>query len=258
MSEVLMQYGIDSEGASIFDLMIRKSTMVFQSGTPGFEYKRSDMSSHVHFVGPLLPFSGKKDTTPWFNEKLRQFEKIILVTQGTVEKDCEKIIIPTLEAFKDSNYLVVVTTGGSQTAELRNRYPQKNIVIEDFIAFNDIMPYADVYITNGGYGGVLLSIQNRLPMVVAGIHEGKNEINARIGYFKLGINLKTEKPSPEKISQAVEKIFGDQTFAMNVRKLSDEFNRYDPNKLSQKYISRILRRVSREKLLVQMETSFIY
>jgi hypothetical protein len=29
-------------------------------------------------------------------------------------------------------------------------------------------------------GGVLLGIQNKLPMVVAGVHEGKNEINTRM------------------------------------------------------------------------------
>lgn len=45
------------------------------------------------------------------------------------------------------------------------------------------------------------SIVNKLPMVVAGIHEGKNEICARVGYFKLGINLRTENPKPEKIKK---------------------------------------------------------
>ena len=29
-----------------------------------------------------------------------------------------------------------------------------------------------------GYGGVMLGIENQLPLVVAGLHEGKNEINA--------------------------------------------------------------------------------
>ena len=102
------------------------------------------------------------------------------------------MIVPTLEAFKNSNTLVICTTGGSQTKELRAAYPQANFIIEDFIPFNDVMPYADVYITNGGYGGVMLGVENNLPMVVAGIHEGKNEICARVGFFKLGINLKTE------------------------------------------------------------------
>ena len=51
-----------------------------------------------------------------------------------------KIIVPTLEAFKDTDVLIIATTGGSRTQELRNRYPYANILIEDFIPFNDIMP----------------------------------------------------------------------------------------------------------------------
>ena len=128
------------------------------------------MSDHIFFAGPLLPYNKKKQGTSWYNEKLSQYDKVILVTQGTVEQDVEKLIVPTLEAFHNSDCLVVVTTGGSGTAELRNKYSGPNIIIEDFIPFDDIMPYADVYVTNGGYGGVLLSIQNQLPMVVAGMH----------------------------------------------------------------------------------------
>jgi UDP:flavonoid glycosyltransferase YjiC (YdhE family) len=56
---------------------------------------------------------------------------VILVTQGTVEKDVTKIIEPTLEAFKNTNYLVIATTGGSKTAALKTKYPQENFIIED-------------------------------------------------------------------------------------------------------------------------------
>ena len=87
------------------------------------------------------------------------------------------------------------------------------------------MPYADVYVTNGGYGGVLLSIQNQLPMVVAGVHEGKNEINARVGYFKLGINLKTEKPSALQLRKSVEEILSSDVYSQNVKRLSEEFKK---------------------------------
>ena len=171
MKGILADYGIDSGGSNIFDIMVKKSTLVLQSGTPSFEYTRSDLSNHVHFVGPLLPHTKKKEGKKWFNDKLSQYDKVILVTQGTVEKDIEKLLIPTLEAFKNSDCLVIVTTGGSQTPELRTRYSQENIIIEDFIPFDQVMPLADVYVTNGGYGGVLLSIQHKLPMVVSGVHE---------------------------------------------------------------------------------------
>ena len=102
------------------------------------------------------------------------------------------------------------------------------------------MPYCDVYVTNGGYGGVMLGIENNLPLVVAGMHEGKNEINARVGYFKLGINLKTEKPIPMQIGKSVGEVLSNNIYRNNVKQLSKEFSLYDPQKLCASYIDDIL------------------
>lgn len=248
MTKILNSHGIDTGNANIFDILIQKSTVVLQSGTPGFEYKRSDISKHIAFAGPLLPVSKKKEGQRWNHAKLKQYNKVILVTQGTVETDAEKLLIPTLEAFKNSDTLVIVTTGGAGTAELRKKYPERNIIIEDFIAFDDVMPYADAYITNGGYGGVLLSIQNELPMVVAGIHEGKNEINARVGYFKLGINLKTEKPSAAQIKKAVAEVLSNNIYLKNVKQLNSEFKQYQPTQILEHTIKALVKQPSKQKL----------
>ena len=156
------------------------------------------------------------------------------------EKDIEKILVPTLRAFKNTDILVVATTGGTGTEELRKRFPDRNFIIEDFIPFGDVMPYADMYITNGGYGGVMLGIENKLPMIVAGLHEGKNEICARVGYFKLGINLRTEKPRPENIRSAAEEIFNNGVYKRNVAELCKEFARYEPNRLFAQYVDEML------------------
>ena len=246
MSKILAQYGITTNGSNIFDILIKKSTIVVQSGTPGFEYKRSDLSKHIHFVGPLLPYHAKKDRKAWFNEKLNQYSRVVLVTQGTVETDIEKLLVPTLEAFKNTDILVVATTGGAHTERLRNNYPHANIIIEDFIPFEDVMPYADVYVTNGGYGGVLLSIQNNLPMVVAGVHEGKNEINARVGYFNLGVNLQTEYPTVKQLQKAVEEVINNPVYLNNVSQLNQEFNEYDPQRSVAEHVASLLRKTNKK------------
>ena len=77
-------------------------------------------------------------------------------------------------------------------------------------------------------------------MVVAGVHEGKNEICARVGYFNLGINLATEKPTPVQIKNAVEKILANTTYRTNVEQLSKEFNRYHPGELCGRYVAAVL------------------
>ncbi|MBD2702356.1 hypothetical protein IC229_17030 [Spirosoma sp. BT702] len=80
-----------------------------------------------------------------------------------------------------------------------------------------------IYVTNGGFGGVLLALKHGLPMVVAGLHEGKNEIASRIGYFNFGINLNTETPKVEATSKAVETVANSIMYKVNVRRLADEF-----------------------------------
>ena len=241
MHQLLDANNIAHNRENVFDMLIQKSDLLLQSGTPGFEYYRSDKSKHVHFIGPLLPYDAGQHTTQWFDERLNHYKRVVLVTQGTVEKDVTKIIEPALEAFKNSSTLVVCTTGGSQTADLRKKYPQSNIIIEDFIPFNDVMPYADAYITNGGYGGVLLGIENNLPLVVAGVHEGKNEICARVGYFKLGINLKTEKPIPQQLRKAVDEVISNPVYKGNVHKLAAEFEQYHPAKLFAMHVAGLLK-----------------
>jgi MGT family glycosyltransferase len=239
LKDMLAGYGIDCPDTNLFDVLVKKSSVVLQSGTPSFEYKRSDIGHNIHFVGPLLPYSDNK-APEWYSEKLARYDKVILVTQGTVEKDVEKLIVPTLEAFKETNCLVIVTTGGSNTKELRDRFPYHNVIIEDFIPFDSIMPYVDVYVTNGGYGGVLLGIQNGLPMVVAGVHEGKSEICARVGYFRLGINLRTEKPSARQIRKSVEEVLSNDDYQHHTRRLAREFATYQPGPLSAHYIAQAL------------------
>lgn len=239
--DILSRYNIETK-KSIFDVGYEMSNLVLQNGAPGFEYPRTDLGKNIRFMGPLFPASSGKKTlqSKLSTENLKRYKKVILVTQGTVERDVNKLLVPSIEAFKDSNYFLVVTTGGSQTNELRDKYASQNIHIADFIPFDEIMPLCDVYISNGGFGGVMYGIMNKLPMVVAGVHEGKNEINARIGYLKYGINLKTETPTPQQLSEAVEQIINDNQYKRNVVRLANEFAQYDAGALCEQYIGEVL------------------
>jgi MGT family glycosyltransferase len=237
---LLKERNISCNTDNAFDALVEKSTIFLQSGTPGFEYHRSDLGKHIRYLGPLLPYNSKNKKDTWYDDRLKEYKTIILVTQGTVEKDPNKLLEPVLKAFKDTDKLLIVTTGGSGTADLRNKYNGPNVIIEDFIAFEDVMPHAHIFISNGGFGGVMQGIQHGLPMVVAGIHEGKNEINARINYFRYGINLATEFPTPVQLLNAVKTITTDNTYKENINRLKNEFANYKPNELFAGYVNEVL------------------
>ncbi|WMJ73696.1 glycosyltransferase [Cytophagaceae bacterium ABcell3] len=241
-NKILKKYGLEPVNDVIFDVAVRYPSLFLQSGVLGFEYKRSDMSHKVKFVGPLLPY--KKPTaenTFEHEEKLSKYDKVILVSQGTVDnKEPEKLMIPALEALKDSNSLVIVATGGANTEEIRNKYGKDNIIVEDFVDFDYIMPKCDLYITNGGYGSTLMALSHGVPLVAAGLNEGKNEITARIGYFKLGVNLGTDTPTSAQLGKAVRDVLSNKVYAQNVEKLSKEFQEYDAYQVCEKYINDVI------------------
>jgi len=233
---ILAAHGLAPIEGSLFDVSYRSPNLVFQSGVPGFAYPRRDPNPKVKFVGALLPYKAAIATAFSQLEKLDRYKQVILISQGTVDnKDPRKLIVPALEALQDTGALLIVTTGYSQTEELRRFYPQDNIIIEDYIDF--ILDHTELFICNGGYGSVLLSLSKGVPLLTAGVREGKNDINAHIDYFGVGIDLRTESPKPTAIRRAAERLLSEPQWKQNVARLRDEFSDYHPYELIDAYLS---------------------
>lgn len=237
----LHEHGIVFERALFPHILTTQASIYLHIGIPEFEYQRPDLGQNIRFIGALLPYQAdSQNHQAWYDDRLIQYDKMVLVTQGTVEKDTAKLIEPTLEAFQGTDVLVIVTTGDSNTQALREKYNAPNIIIESFIPFNDVMPYANVYITNGGYGGTLLSLSHKLPMVAAGVHEGKSEVCARIGYFGAGINLNTETPAKEAIREAAEEVMRNNQYKNKATEICDKMAQYQSEQLCADYIAELL------------------
>jgi UDP:flavonoid glycosyltransferase YjiC (YdhE family) len=237
-NDMLASHGLAPIKGSLFDVSYRSPDVVFQSGVPGFAYPRRDPNPRVKFVGALLPY--KATITRAFSqpEKLDKYKRVILISQGTVDnKDPGKLIVPALEALKDTDALLIAATGYSRTEELRQSYPQDNTIIEDYVDFDSILKHTDLFICNGGYGSTLLSLSKGVPVLAAGIREGKNDVNARVDYFGVGIDLRTESPKPDDIRRAAERILSEPRWKQNVARLRDELSGYHPNELIDAYLS---------------------
>lgn len=209
----------------------RCSEAIIQTGPESFDFPRRHVNPKVHYVGALLPY---RPTTPagpeaGDGEAWPAYPATLVVTQGTVDNlDQDKLIIPALEAVKDMDALVIVATGGRGTEALKAKYPQRNIVVRDFVDFAHVFGFTDVFITNGGFGGVQLSLSMGVPLVVSGINEGKSDVNARVEYAGVGINLGSDSPKPAAIAKAVENILANPNWKERARKMQEQFDGTDP------------------------------
>jgi UDP:flavonoid glycosyltransferase YjiC (YdhE family) len=203
---------------------------VFLNGSPGLEFPGYRPMSNAEYVGPLVPArAALPPDAPLPPAVLDPTAKVVAVSQGTVDHtDPTKLIVPALEALADGPYVVVATTAGARTEELRRRFGATNVFVEDFVDYDVLFPHVDVFVTNGGFGSVLAAMRHGVPVVAAGKTEGKNDINARIGHNRLGIDLRKERPKPARIRAAVGRVLADPTFSANVDALRAELESYDP------------------------------
>lgn len=104
---IVAAYGLPPIEGSLFDVFYRCPDVVFQSGVPGFAYPRHDPNPKVKFVGALQPYKAPSATSFTHSEKLAKYKQVILISQGTVEKDASKLIVPGLEALKDTDALLM-------------------------------------------------------------------------------------------------------------------------------------------------------
>lgn len=206
-----------------------RTRRVFLHGSPGLEFPGYRPLHNAEYVGPLVPARRALTSTPLPGSVTDPTSKVVAVSQGTVDNaEPDKLIVPTIEAFKDSEYVVVATTAGAHTEALRTRFPQSNVVIADFIDYDDLFPHVDVFVTSGGFGSNLAAFLNGVAVVGAGKREGKNDINARIGHNGLGIDLRKERPKPAAIRKAVHRLVQDPSYAASVAALRAELLAYDP------------------------------
>ncbi len=201
-----------------------RSAIVMQPTVPQFEYALPDLPQHVYFIGPIQLSVDSNFTPPeWWPKIISGEKKVILINQGTIAKNINNLIKPAIEALRDEDvYVIAVPLSDGQF----NSIPS-NTFTSTFIPFANLLPYIDLMITNGGYGGVQNALSYGIPLILAGATEDKMEVSARVEFTKVGINLRKNNPTPKQIKSAVNKVFSNDTYRENAKRIQNEMAKFD-------------------------------
>ena len=204
---------------------------VFLNGSPGLEFPGYRPLANAEYVGPMVPARrAVGPDTPLPTVVLDPTSKVVAVSQGTVDNgDPGKLIVPTIEALKDarpssSSRRPRGWEQGSCAPGSRSRTSSSrtsSTMTTSSPTWRRSLPAA-------GSAAVLAAFLHGVPVVGAGKREGKNDVNARVGHNKLGIDLRRERPKPSAIRKAVGRVLNDPTYAANVAALRSELLTYDP------------------------------
>lgn len=94
------------------------------------------------------------------------------MTQGTLaNRDLSELVGPALTGLEQAGVLVVATLG-REVAALPVQVPT-NARVESFIPFGALLPKADLFITNGGFGATQQALTAGVPVIIAGRDRGQ-------------------------------------------------------------------------------------
>lgn len=225
----LAAVGAEPVSWSVFDDPVRTADVLFLNGVPGLAYPRAHPTPTNRFLGAVLPYRDPARQVSAPPERA-DGRRVVLVSQGTVDNhDVHKLLVPTLKALSGSGFRLLVATGSAAgTRRLRPLYAGPDVLIEDWIDFDAVLPRVGLFVCNGGSGSLLAALRHGVPLVCAGTREGKNDNNAHIAERGLGIDLRTERPTPQELRRAVARVLVEPSFRRNAQRIRDEIAGYDP------------------------------
>jgi MGT family glycosyltransferase len=210
-----------------FDAVVNLPDLFLQMSVPSLEYPRSDLREGFRFIG-AIPSSGtgtEGDLPSWWDEVVQHQKKLVVVSQGTLNINVTDLIIPTFEAMKDKDVLVVAVI--HQIDRIQDFNVPDNVRVARYLPFNELFKYTDVLVSNAGYGTVQQALFCGVPMVLAGVGEDKPETCARAAWAGVAVNLKCLRPTVEQLREAVDEVLSVPKYRVRGQELAEEYRRYD-------------------------------
>ena len=241
LNKCLANLNVKPSAMDAHEAVVALPDAYLQLTVPSFEFPRRNLPASMHFVGALPIIPKQAPLPPWAHE-LDGLRKVVLATQGTFSNhDFGRLIVPALAALADEpDVLVIVTAGGRSGDAIPGPVPG-NARLASYLPFEWLLPKVDAFVTNGGYGSVNQALSFGVPLVTAGLSEDKADVNARVAWSGVGIDLQTQEPTPSALREAVRAVLDKPNYRSRAFSIAEEFASID----TRSEILRILDRVSR-------------
>ncbi len=208
--------------------------------TPPFDSGVELADAYMQLTAPS--FEVPRDLPPSVPHELDGSRKVVLITQGTVANHNFGLLIgPTLAALANEPDLLVVATAGGRPIDAIPGPIPGNARLASYLPFDWVLPKVDVFVTNGGYGSVNQAMSFGIPLVTAGLTEDKADVNARVAWSGVGIDLATNEPTPQALREAVRTVLDKPNYRSRASLMADEFNGIDTRSEVLRIVSQVLR-----------------
>lgn len=188
------------------------NTIVYTS--PEFQPCSDTFSDKYSFVGPSVRPASEQIT--------KEREKLVYISMGTVTNDLMKLYKNCIQAFKDSEYQVIMSVGNLVKIEEFGDLP-KNISVFTHVDQIAVLQQADVFLSHCGMNSVNESLYYEVPLVMYPQTTEQGGVATRVE--QLGAGIRLGKASTSAICEAVKQVLENPSYKERARGISAGFKK---------------------------------
>jgi MGT family glycosyltransferase len=169
-------------------------------------------------VGPTIGSVAEKDDFPF--ERLTK-KPLVYASLGTLTNRNSRFYEHCLEAFNDSDFQLVLSTGARAGLAARER---EGVIIREFVPQLKILQRAAVFISHAGMNSVHESLYYKVPLLMAPQQVEQQVVAAQVVRAGAGLCL-GQTPSAASLRAGVEQILGDSQYEQSAGRVSESLRK---------------------------------
>lgn len=190
------------------------SQLVLCQGVPELEPARPDLPEHVHHIGDAAFGTRTVEPAPGWLEQLDGNRPVVHVSEGTLGRGHDSLVARAVEAFTGQDWQVVV--GGHHDLE---DLPV-DVLAPDWVPHDQLFPRTDLFVTNGGYGGVLAALGHGVPVLIVPGEQDKPMVARNMRAAGVARVVPAKQATAERLRATAGDILGDRAMAARAQHIA--------------------------------------
>lgn len=185
---------------------------------PELDYRRRDLPSSVHYVGPCLWHPPEPEGSRQWLDALPHDRPWVHVTEGTSHFQDPVVLKAASAGLAGAPCEAILTTGRERSpVALGLDTSAANIHVREWLSHDALLPRCAAIVTTGGMGTVMAALRAGVPLVVVPTNWDKPTIAQRVVDAGVGVRIAPRKCTPETLRAAVARVLGEPCWRENAR-----------------------------------------
>ena len=233
LAGLLPEFGL-SPDVGAFMTHVEKNGIIFMPRD--FHYDGDTFDERFVFAGPCL---GDRKAFQGTWERPSGTERVLLVSLGTAATGWPEFFPMVIDAFRDSDWHVVMAAGDHISPSELGDLPA-NFDVRRHVPQLEVLAHADAFLTHAGMNSTMEALHSSVPMVAIPQMNEQRANALRVEELGLGSHLPKEETNARKLREAVDAVAGDQAVRERVRAMGERMRKVDGRALAADAVEKCL------------------